>query len=196
MPKSAGPQRPLFRCSATISRHPCGTSGGSLPGRSRGPCRTERSHRPPGVVHGPVDGLHPVPDPPCRGVAAVKARQDIGDDGRGSSVRGLSEVTTAKSASSAATLPMRGRLVRSRSPPQPNTATVRPLGKTLHRLQTILHAVRRVGVVDEDGIVLSGGGDHLHRALHMGGLGQNSSALSGKCPAPGAPPAHPAYYTP
>lgn len=44
----------------------------------------------------------------------------------GSSVRGLSEVTTAKSAFSAAMRPMMGRFVRSRSPPQPKRATTRP----------------------------------------------------------------------
>jgi hypothetical protein len=44
----------------------------------------------------------------------------------GSSVRGLSEVRTATSASRAAASPMSGRLPRSRSPPQPNTATRRP----------------------------------------------------------------------
>ena len=61
----------------------------------------------------------------------------------GSSVRGLSEVTTTKSASSAATLPMMGRLVRSRSPPQPNRATVRPLAKpfTVRRMFSRLSGV-------------------------------------------------------
>ena len=37
----------------------------------------------------------------------------------GSSVRGLSEVTTTRSAREAAMDPIRGRLLRSRSPPQP-----------------------------------------------------------------------------
>ncbi len=45
----------------------------------------------------------------------------------GSSVRGLSEVTTARSASRAAISPMSGRLPRSRSPPQPNTTISRPV---------------------------------------------------------------------
>ena len=39
----------------------------------------------------------------------------------GSSERGLSEVTTARSESSAAARPISGRLSRSRSPPQPKT---------------------------------------------------------------------------
>src|SRR5262249_80493 len=45
----------------------------------------------------------------------------------GSSLRGLSEVTTAKSAPSAAAEPISGRLPRSRSPPHPNTTSKRPL---------------------------------------------------------------------
>jgi len=40
---------------------------------------------------------------------------------RGSSVRGLSLVTMARSASSATAAPIFGRFVGSRSPPQPNT---------------------------------------------------------------------------
>ena len=44
----------------------------------------------------------------------------------GRSVRGLSEVTHARSASRAAISPMIGRLPRSRSPPQPKTTPRRP----------------------------------------------------------------------
>ena len=44
----------------------------------------------------------------------------------GSSERGLSEVMTTRSLSRAATAPISGRLVRSRSPPQPNTVITRP----------------------------------------------------------------------
>ena len=44
----------------------------------------------------------------------------------GSSVRGLSEVTTTRSASAEATAPITGRLVRSLSPPQPNRQITRP----------------------------------------------------------------------
>ena len=45
----------------------------------------------------------------------------------GSSVRGLSEVTITKSDISDAILPIFGRFVRSRSPPQPNTVMMRAL---------------------------------------------------------------------
>ena len=44
----------------------------------------------------------------------------------GSSERGLSEVITVTSESSAPTRPIFGRLSRSRSPPAPNTAIRRP----------------------------------------------------------------------
>ena len=44
----------------------------------------------------------------------------------GDSERGLSDVTTTWSASSAATAPIRGRLAWSRSPPPPNTTMTRP----------------------------------------------------------------------
>ncbi len=44
----------------------------------------------------------------------------------GSSVRGLSEVMTTRSAAFSASPPMSGRLVLSRSPPQPKTAMSLP----------------------------------------------------------------------
>src|SRR5216683_3772356 len=44
----------------------------------------------------------------------------------GSSLRGLSEVSTTKSLPRPATSPMSGRFVRSRSPPQPKSVTTRP----------------------------------------------------------------------
>ena len=45
----------------------------------------------------------------------------------GSSLRGLSSVTSVKSARRVAISPITGRLPRSRSPPQPNTTTSLPL---------------------------------------------------------------------
>ena len=45
----------------------------------------------------------------------------------GSSLRGLSEVSTTKSLPRPAASPISGRLARSRSPPQPNTVMTRPL---------------------------------------------------------------------
>ena len=65
----------------------------------------------------------------------------------GSSERGLSSVTMARSAPSAAALPIRGRLARSRSPPAPNTTIRRPETWGRKRGQHGLEAVGRMGVV-------------------------------------------------
>ena len=54
----------------------------------------------------------------------------------GSSVRGLSDVTTAMSASSAAR-PILGRLVASRSPPHPKTQITRPGVMALQALMAL-----------------------------------------------------------
>ena len=54
----------------------------------------------------------------------------------GSSERGLSDVTTARSASRAAIAPISGRLSRSRSPPQPNTQITRPSAEVIWRAAT------------------------------------------------------------
>ena len=48
----------------------------------------------------------------------------------GSSERGLSDVTTTRSARRAATAPISGRFSRSRSPPAPNTTITRPRSPT------------------------------------------------------------------
>ena len=84
----------------------------------------------------------------------------------GSSVRGLSEVTTATSASSAAIRPMSGRLPLSRSPPQPNTTTSRPGGQRPQRRQRPLQRVGRVGVVAQHDTGRLA--EQLHPAGHLG----------------------------
>ena len=68
----------------------------------------------------------------CGAIADLAGRraggEDLGADARGgSSLRGLSSVTMTRSARRAAISPICGRLPRSRSPPQPNTTTSRPL---------------------------------------------------------------------
>ena len=72
---------------------------------------------------------------------------------RGSSDRGLSLVTTVRSASSAAVRPIIGRFARSRSPPQPNTTITRPVGQRTCTPEHAEDAIRRVCVV------------HYHREL-------------------------------
>ena len=73
----------------------------------------------------------------------------------GSSERGLSDVTIVWSARRAEISPISGRLPRSRSPPQPNTHSTRPLVSGRGRAQHVLQRVGRVGVVDENGEVLA-----------------------------------------
>ena len=90
----------------------------------------------------------------------------------GSSERGLSEVTTARSASRAAISPICGRLSRSRSPPQPKTQiSRRPAGELAGRDEHVLERVGRVRVVDEDRERLALV-DRLEPPRHPLGLGQ------------------------
>ena len=72
--------------------------------------------------HGLTDrfGAIPISRPPGQ-AARMAARMAAA-----SSVRGLSSVTIARSASRAAISPIAGRLPASRSPPQPNTQSSRP----------------------------------------------------------------------
>ena len=110
-------------------------------GSPRGPCRRSAARRPARAARGghanrgaPVD-LRVVA---ARGAAPARRAASFGALVRrtpsrtmstiaaGSSVRGLSDVTIARSASRAAISPIIGRLPRSRSPPQPNTTISRP----------------------------------------------------------------------
>ena len=68
----------------------------------------------------------------------------------GSSLRGLSEVTITRSLSRAATAPISGRFVRSRSPPQPNTVMSRPVASGRAVSSRFLQRVVGVRVVDDD----------------------------------------------
>ena len=69
----------------------------------------------------------------------------------GSSLRGLSLVTTTRSASLAARRPISGRLPRSRSPPQPNTQINSPPEPTAPRSAASAFSmrVRRMRVIDD-----------------------------------------------
>ena len=74
----------------------------------------------------------------------------------GSSVRGLSSVTTRTSASRAAISPMIGRLPGSRSPPAPEHDDQPAVGERPQALEGGLDGVRLVGVVDDHREVLAG----------------------------------------
>ena len=85
----------------------------------------------------------------------------------GSSLRGLSDVTITRSLSRAATAPISGRFVRSRSPPQPNTVISAAGRQRARRLEQVLERVVGVRVVDDDADVVGGARDHLEAAGHV-----------------------------
>ena len=75
------------------------------------------------------DGLAAVADLAAPRRGAVRPRAPASTAARmsaGSSERGLSSVTTSRSARAAAAAPISGRLARSRSPPAPSTTSSRP----------------------------------------------------------------------
>ena len=127
------------------------------PARSRGPCRrsgrcrrSEPSRPPAGWPpggHRPRAPRHPGP----------RRRRRAAPPGSraGSSVRGLSSVTTSTSASRAPISPITGRLPVSRSPPAPMTSTSRPGGQRPQRCERRLDRVRLVRVVDDREEVLA-----------------------------------------
>ena len=123
------------------------------PGPARGPCRRSRRCRPArprparGAIAARRSGSTSTSAPPSPIPARISAMI-----ASGSSERGLSEVTTARSASRSAIAPISGRLSRSRSPPQPKTQIRRrPAGDLARRDEHVLERVGRVRVVDEDG---------------------------------------------
>ena len=102
-------------------------------GSPRAPCRRRPRCRParrrPGPRRWPARPVDARPRQPSdRGaVDRVVARPRLPRQmAAGSSLRGLSEVIQTRSAPRAATSPIRGRLPRSRSPPQPKTTSSRP----------------------------------------------------------------------
>ena len=108
----------------------------------------------------------------------------------GSSERGLSEVTTARSESSAPTRPICGRLSRSRSPPAPKTEISLPCGQPPRRAQHVLQRVRGVGVVDEhrERLALV---DRLEAPRDPPGAGQRPRPRSRRRPRAPSPPRAP-----
>ena len=103
------------------------------------------------------DGVAPVHDHVALGLRArpVIPRRISSRIASGGSLRGLSEVTITTSESRDATAPMSGRLVRSRSPPQPKTVMTRRGPELAHGLQQVLERVVGVGVVHDHREVLA-----------------------------------------
>ena len=103
-------------------RSPCGS-----PPRDRAPPSTRRGRRRHAAHHVGDDGGRVL------GTWVVRCHDDgVGQAGR-------------------RRRPSRGRFVRSRSPPQPNTTITRPAGDATSGPDDLLEAVGRVGVVDHDG---------------------------------------------
>ena len=129
------------------------------------------------VVHRPVDGLHPVADHLVGGAAALQARQDVGDDGLrvlGPRVVGGHHHKVRQLRRHAAHNRPLGPVPVAAAAEQGHGAS---LGKALHGAKNILQTIRRVGVVDQDRVVLSRCGDHFHPPLHMGNCSQHPGAL-------------------
>ena len=137
--------------------------------RSRAPCRRSRTTSPrAGPADGVVDGVAAVADLDHLGRAVGRAApaRMAARIAAGSSSRGLSSVTTTRSASSAATCPIGSRLPGSRLPPAPNTTASRRAGPA-QRLQHRPQCAGLVGVVDDGQEVLAAV-DRLEPAGHRG----------------------------
>ena len=129
------------------------------------------------VVHDPVDGLDPVLDDHVGRVAALQTRQDVGDDVAGLLGPGIvgghhHEVGDVRGDLSH--LGPLGPIPVAAAAEQGHGAA---LGEALHGGEDVFKTVGAVGVVDEDGIVLAGGGDHLHTPLHVGHPAESVGAL-------------------
>ena len=113
------PSRERARAHAPRRRTRCARP--RSPGRPRGPCRRSGPRLRPRL--GDRVARSPRRGPRSTSTASwpIAPTQDLADDRAGFSLRGLSLVTTTRSACAAATAPISGRLAASRSPPQPNT---------------------------------------------------------------------------
>ena len=110
---------------------------------------------------------------PARSPASTPPGQPASTAARiaaGSSLRGLSSVTQARSARRAQAAPISGRLPGSRSPPAPNSTCSRAPGRDVRaeRGQQALQRVRRVGVVHVHGGAVRQPRRELHPPAHAG----------------------------
>ena len=124
-----------------------------------------------------MDGLNPVLHHNVGSIKALQPRQDVSDDVRrllGAGIVGGHHHEIRDLRGHGAHLGPLGPVSIAAAAEQGDGA---PLGKALHRGQHVHHAVGAVGVINENGIVLSRGGNHLHAALHRGHTGQHRRAL-------------------
>ena len=150
------------------------------PGRSRGPCPRPprcRRRRASETASAIASRRSPTSCTSARSAAGDAARRRRARSARiaaGSSLRGLSSVTTSTSASRAAISPIIGRLPGSRSPPAPITTTSRPVVSGRSARQRGGDGVGLVGVVDDGEEVLPGvdllqPAGHAAERAHRGG---------------------------
>ena len=144
------------------------------PDRSRAPSRRAAPCRPAVPSRARRDRRAPVGEAQvgCAGGSPATMSSMIAS---GFSVRGLSEVTTVRSASAPASAAMIGRLPRSRSPPQPKSTIRRPGVSGRSALQRPLQRVGGVGVVAQHDERRRG--QPLHPTGHLGGAGQSLDHL-------------------
>ena len=142
----------------------------AAPGTSRGPCPRSRPRRRGPPSRGRARWRRAGPRSKCGRAFAALRECPAGSPRRmasGGSLRGLSEVTITRSERREATAPMSGRLVRSRSPPQPKTVMSAARPQLAQRLQEVLERVVGVGVVHHHREVLARL-DALQPARHAG----------------------------
>ena len=131
-----------------------------------------------GVIHGVMDRFYPVRHRNMRRLAALQARQNIRDDRIRILRAGIIRCHDHK-------IRMLGGNFSHLGPlgliPVPAAAKYRhrpALGKLLHGRKHILQSVRAVGIIDQNRIILSGGRNNLHPALHMGDRSQDLRAAA------------------
>ena len=130
-----------------------------------------------GVIHGVVDGLHPVGDGHIGRVGVPHTHQNVVDDGLRLLGAGVVAGDNDKVRQPCGDAAHDGalRLIPVAAAAEQHHGAA--LGKAVHRLQHVLQRVGLVGVVVEDGVVLAGGGDDLHAALDAVVPGQRVGAL-------------------
>ena len=96
----------------------------------------------------------------------------------GSSLRGLSSVTMTSSASSAAIVPISGRLPASRSPPQPNTTRSAPRQCRRAASQRVRERIRGVRIVDDRERRAAAAAEHLHAAARRAALAERPHRIA------------------
>ena len=130
------------------------------------------------MIHGVVDRFHPVRHRNMRRRAALQARQNVRDDRirilRAGVIRCHDHKIRVLGGNSSHLRPLGLIPVAAAAKYRHRPA----LGKLLHRRKHILQSVGAVGIIDQNRIILPGGRDDLHPALHMGDRSQDLRAAA------------------